>query len=224
MSELKITSAAAYVSALQEMENAPFDKVNPHFKSRYATYNSVREITNRTLILYQLAICENIVYREGNSFLRSEVRHISGDVVNFSEYRLKDDTTDQQRGSALTYARRYNRSMLCGISSEEDDDGNEASAAPQKREKLKGPLQITALKTQLNNCWRELDKCESLEEFEQVKLDYAAVLSQCKEEARELLIGTGDGISFNAFYSKKLLVLTEIQKQIDQDDIFPADR
>jgi hypothetical protein len=35
----------------------------------------------------------------------------------------------QKMGSAITYARRYSLSAICGIAADEDDDANAASAA-----------------------------------------------------------------------------------------------
>lgn len=51
----------------------------------------------------------------------------------------------QEFGSALTYARRYSLSLLTGVASEEDDDGNDQdkTQAPPKKDPPAPPLKIT---------------------------------------------------------------------------------
>lgn len=154
MSDDKKTPQHCYVLALTEMENAFFDKVNPHFNSRYSSYNSVRQTTTTTLAKYDLALSEKTTYQDGQFVLISEVRHITGEIVNSSSYPLNCNNKPQEIGSEMTYARRYNRSMLCGIASEEDDDANGANDAPEQNVQ-KGK---TALKQALNDLTKELNK------------------------------------------------------------------
>jgi hypothetical protein len=114
-------------AAQSEMGNAAYNKTNPHFKSKYADLAGVREATLPVLTKHGFAIIQTTEFREGVLLLRTELAHKAGDS-RISEYPIAPGTP-QQQGSALTYARRYSWSAITGIASEEDDDGNAASAA-----------------------------------------------------------------------------------------------
>jgi hypothetical protein len=112
-------------AAQAEMGNAAYNKVNPHFKSKYADLAGVREATLPILTKYGFAVIQTTFYLDGILFLKTELAHKSGDN-RVSEYPIAPGTP-QQQGSALTYARRYSWSAITGIASEEDDDGNAAT-------------------------------------------------------------------------------------------------
>jgi hypothetical protein len=114
-------------AAQSEMGNAAYNKTNPHFKSKYADLAGVREATLPVLTKHGFAIIQTTYFHEGVLILKTELAHKSGDN-RISEYPIAPGTP-QQQGSALTYARRYSWSAITGIASEEDDDGNAASAA-----------------------------------------------------------------------------------------------
>jgi hypothetical protein len=112
-------------AAQAEMGNAAYNKVNPHFKSKYSDLAGVREATLPILNKHGFAVIQTTFYLEGVLFLKTELAHKSGDS-RMSEYPIAPGTP-QQQGSALTYARRYSWSAITGIASEEDDDGNAAT-------------------------------------------------------------------------------------------------
>jgi hypothetical protein len=72
--------------------------------------------------------------QDGAFVLRYRLRHVSGDGEG-GEYPLPDParTTPQQVGSAITYARRYCLCAVTGIAADEDDDGQAAATARQRR-------------------------------------------------------------------------------------------
>ncbi len=117
---------AALAKAQSEMKSATFDKVNPHFKSKYASLSAVidavRDPLTRNGIAYvqRVSQCSNGVGVE-TVFLGHGGEFATGVVVV-----PLDKPTAQGMGSALTYARRYSLAMACCISADEDDDGNEA--------------------------------------------------------------------------------------------------
>lgn len=123
---------ADFVAAQAEMENATFNRVNPHFKSKYADLSAVREATMPALTKHGLAIIQMPTLKDGRLVLISRLIHKSGQVVAECEYPLTTDGKPQQVGSEITYARRYTWAALCGIASDEDDDANIAQSAPQK--------------------------------------------------------------------------------------------
>ena len=120
----------AYVAAQADLKNAAFDKENPHFKSRYATLAQVRDVISPALAKHGLAVLQATEMVESGFVIATRMVHESGQWFE-SVYPFQLDKP-QQMGSALTYARRYSLSAICGIASEEDDDGNAANASERK--------------------------------------------------------------------------------------------
>ena len=114
--------SADFVKAQAELKNAVFDKVNPHFKSKYATLSAVRDTITPILAKHNLAVLQGLV-RDGESwFLATRLLHSSGEWIE-TEYPF-GLAAPQAMGSNMTYARRYSLSAICNIASEEDDDAN----------------------------------------------------------------------------------------------------
>lgn len=144
--------------AQAEMENAAYNKVNPHFKSKYADYASVR---HATMPLHQHGFSVNsrmrIEYSPAGEIVRilkMTLRHHSVGVVDESEWVIVGDT-EQQRGSSMTYGKRYLLSGLAGIASEEDDDANEAMNAGVKQKsayQARSDKDYEALLHEMNAC------------------------------------------------------------------------
>lgn len=113
--------AAALAAAQGMMENAIFNRVNPHFKSKYADLAAVIKTARKPLSANGLSTVQTI----GDGVLHTRLLHTSGQWIA-SEYPLPMSGRPQEFGSALTYARRYSLSALLGIAADEDDDGNTA--------------------------------------------------------------------------------------------------
>jgi hypothetical protein len=135
--------------AQAEMENAAYNRVNPHFKSQYADFAAVRAATLPALNKYGFAITQSIVEVPDQNgavtkYLKTYLWHKSlPNPVTSCDFLIPPGTV-QQIGSAITYARRYSWSAICGIASEEDDDANEAMSAGR------GTSQETLGRVQLN--------------------------------------------------------------------------
>lgn len=119
-----------WVSALTEFENADLNKTNPHFKSKYADLSAVRKATLPTLKKYNLGIAQKTVIKDGEFVFVARMVHSSGVALDDAEFPLNRTQKSQQIGSEITYAKRYTWSTLCGISADDDDDGNAAQNAP----------------------------------------------------------------------------------------------
>lgn len=111
-----------------EMKNASFDKDNPFFKSKYATLAQVRDTVTPALTKHGLCIIQATSADDSRIVLSTRLLHKSGQWIE-STYPVAIGKP-QEMGSAITYARRYCLSAICGIASEEDDDGNEAQKSP----------------------------------------------------------------------------------------------
>ncbi len=124
--------AAALAKAQGEMKNAPFNATNPHLKNKFANLASVRDTVMPALSKHGIAVAQTIVPFDGRAALATRLMHISGEWME-SLCPLPDAPDMQKLGSAITYARRYSLSSICGIAADEDDDGNAASQPTQTR-------------------------------------------------------------------------------------------
>ena len=106
------------------MENAVMNRVNPHFKSKYADLAAIFDAARKPLSANGLAIVQTI----GDGVLHTRLLHTSGQWIA-SEHPLPMSGRPQEIGSALTYARRYSLSALIGIAADEDDDATGAEKA-----------------------------------------------------------------------------------------------
>lgn len=128
-SESIATLAAALTKAQAEIKNAPKSGTNPHFKNKYVPLDEM------------IPVCKEALNANGISFIQGAEQSESGDVLHLSTMLLhtsgewiestltmKPVKADPQGiGSCITYARRYSLAAICGVASEEDDDGNAAS-------------------------------------------------------------------------------------------------
>jgi ERF superfamily len=116
--------AAALAKAQGAMSSAAMNKVNPHFKSKYADLASVFDAARKPLSDNGLAVTQTI---DGPDLV-TRLLHTSGQWLE-SKYPLPVTARPQEMGSALTYARRYSLSAIIGIAADEDDDANAAEGA-----------------------------------------------------------------------------------------------
>lgn len=123
--------AAALAKAQGAMTNAALNKINPHFKSKYADLAAVLDAARKPLSENGLAVTQATEIRDGALVLVTTLHHTSGEWIA-SEFPLPASGRPQEMGSALTYARRYCLTALICNAADEDDDANAAEAAKQK--------------------------------------------------------------------------------------------
>lgn len=117
--------AKALATAQSQMKVAPFNKVNPHFKNKYADLTAVIDAVRKPLNDNSIAFTQTTEMSGGAFCLVTRLLHSSGQWLS-GEYLLPANVTPQQLGSALTYAKRYSLAAIVGISSDEDDDAEGA--------------------------------------------------------------------------------------------------
>lgn len=125
------TLVQALAKARAEMVPPKFNKVNPHFRSKYADLSSLLSSVIPPLSAHDIVLTQTTRRGEdGVLVLVTTLRHKDGGTIE-SEYPVLPVKQDPQGyGSALTYARRYSISCVCAIAAEEDDDGNGGSQVP----------------------------------------------------------------------------------------------
>lgn len=125
--------AAALAKAQGAMKNATLNKVNPHFRSKYADLAGIRDTVVPVLAANGIAVVQTMTDgNDGRVYLLTRLLHTSGQwIESLCPIQFVGDM--QKMGSAITYARRYSLSAICGISADEDDDANAASTPAQSK-------------------------------------------------------------------------------------------
>lgn len=124
---------AALAKAQGQMRPAAFNRVNPHFKNRYADFTSCMDAVRDPLSKNGLAISQMpSTTPDGKFVLVTLLAHVSGQWMA-GEFPLISAKQDSQGiGSAMTYAKRYSLCGMIGIVADEDvdasDDDGESAA------------------------------------------------------------------------------------------------
>ncbi|MHC9537736.1 ERF family protein [Dellaglioa sp. BT-FLS60] len=112
------------------------DAENPYLKNGYVTLEGVIATIDKGMEGTGLSfIQEAKTGALGQSvIIKTTLFHESGQYMELESLEIPSAKKDAQGlGSAITYAKRYALSTIFGITSEADDDGNEASNVTQKR-------------------------------------------------------------------------------------------
>jgi hypothetical protein len=130
--------AAALVKFQSTATAVHKNATNPHYKNRYADLAAVIEATRQPLADADLAVVQ---LPDGDDLV-TRVIHKSGQWIA-SRTPVKSAKPDAQGyGSALTYARRQSALAMLFCATE-DDDGQAASRAPQRKAT---PTQVQAVR------------------------------------------------------------------------------
>lgn len=138
----KSESIANLAKALSEFQakvtNPANTATNPFFKSKYAPLSDILTLVRPILGEFGLSIIQDPSTSGGDVTIKTTLLHLSGEFIESDPLTLKmEKVTAQGAGSAITYARRYAISAILGLSSEDDDDGNNAEGNG-KKEEVKG--------------------------------------------------------------------------------------
>lgn len=121
--------SAALVKAQGELNAVSKDGNNPHFRSKYATLQNIVESVRDVLRKNGLAVVQTFGQTDGTYIdLTTTLLHESGEWMSGVLTVRPTKIDPQGLGSAATYARRYALSAILGIVTDDDDDGNMASA------------------------------------------------------------------------------------------------
>jgi len=130
----KITEALFRFQSI--CESPKKDSYNPHFKSKYASLDSVIDTIRPAMKEAGLILIQDPIRHENEIGVRTRIIHRSGEWIEFEPVFIPAKKLDGHGiGSALTYARRYALSTALGLATESDDDANAASADTQPQHK-----------------------------------------------------------------------------------------
>ena len=126
----------ALLAAQVEFPEIPKDRENTYFKSRYSTLDAIFTATRPVLNKHRILIDHYTQKIEGRWHMVARLTFVPTKEERTNAYPLAenfDDMSPQAKGSEITYGRRYSFAPMIGITSDEDDDGNAATAAAPKK-------------------------------------------------------------------------------------------
>ena len=133
MSKTPASPYAAFAAALADMTSPTANKVNPAFKSRYATLDHILDTVRPVLAKHGLALTQSVHSEEGRVGVATRIVHSEGVIeLGSITVAVKPETSAQQVGGILTYLRRQSIQAGLGIATDLDDDGNESAVAPAR--------------------------------------------------------------------------------------------
>jgi hypothetical protein len=133
MSELilKPSLAAALAKANAEIHNPAFDKVNPHFKSKFASLAAVRNAIVPPYARNGLSIIQDLQSTDGGVACYTTILHASGESMTLGPLVMPVTKHDAQGVTgAGTYAKRVHLQAVACVVGDEDDDGETAVGRP----------------------------------------------------------------------------------------------
>jgi len=114
----------AFCAAQAEM---PMIELNKEVKTRtfsykYADLTEVVRKTRGCLTKHGLSVSQMFFQEEGILFIVTRLQHISGQWQQSLVAVTPDENTNQSRGKAITYAKRYAYAAIVGVVADEDED------------------------------------------------------------------------------------------------------
>ena len=139
-SESLANLAPALVKASAELRAITKDSTNPHFKSTYASLDTIIDAVRPVLSKYGIAIVQGAntphtdeAGRVTAFTVETMLLHASGEYLTNAVIMPMGKADPQGAGAAVTYGRRYALSAMLSLATEDDDDGNAAMPTPQQR-------------------------------------------------------------------------------------------
>lgn len=122
------TARQNLVAFLNAIGNVAADKVNPAFKSRYASLPELLDSVKAVAKDYDLAVHQSLSSADGTVRVTTTILHDNGEEFPAGSVAFKSDGLHEQKlASAVTYLRRLCLKTAVGIETDLDDDGAAAS-------------------------------------------------------------------------------------------------
>ena len=148
-SESIVEISKAMVEFHKEVKQPLKDKDNPFFRSKYVPLENVVEAITDVAPKHGLSFMQWALNDEsGRVGVATIITHESGEYIEFDPVFMQaEKNTPQGAGSLITYLKRYTLSAVFGITSDQDDDGNDASGGkqPQQNNKMATEKQLGLL-------------------------------------------------------------------------------
>lgn len=189
----EISAISAAVSAFQgEIEQPALNRENPYFKSRYVDLSGVLKSAQKLLAKNGLAVMQII---SGGDII-TLLTHKSGQWIK-SICPIGNYKTQQERGSAITYTKRYAICAILGIAADTDDDGNSATDADKKNNAKTAQQPQQGSDVLLMQALKELNACKNYQQYGELWVKWSNTAPElckpnspfykaCQQKAKEL--------------------------------------
>jgi hypothetical protein len=162
------------------------------YEFAYATLSGIIDAIRKPFFENGLCFTQTLTREDSKLILRTRIGHSSGQWIATSLPVEAREQSAQGLGSAITYAKRYTLSAICGIAADEDDDAGAAEAAHVEQQKRRGrpPKVATVPYSGDKSAWvrmflDEAEKCQSIKELKTYIEANSTEISQFKEQSPE---------------------------------------
>lgn len=119
----------ALIKFQKNVKAIPKNKINPHFKNRYAELSTVIDVCRPTLNEFGLSVFQTFRTVESMNVLVTTLCHESGEIIESCIF-LPELADAQKLTGAITYLRRSSYLSILGLVADDDLDGNDAVDLP----------------------------------------------------------------------------------------------
>lgn len=140
--------AAALAKAQGTMKNPAFDRINPAFKSPYASLAAIRDAAVPVLSANNISVVQSLRGTESGVECETMLMHASGQWISDTLALPATKKDAQGLASVSTYCRRYGlQSLVCVVGDTDDDaEGDKGKPEPRKPAALTAEQQQYAAK------------------------------------------------------------------------------
>jgi hypothetical protein len=135
------------------------------FEYKYAPFEEVHRVIKAVFPQHGLMYQQGLVTRGEQYFVRTYVRHVSGEWTASDYPVIADRTGSQGFAGAVTYAKRNGLTLAVGIAAEDDDDGASAQAAAPEA-KPAPTTELALARAAVSRIRREIADAAFLEELD----------------------------------------------------------
>lgn len=192
----------ALLAAQRQIKDASKTATNPHFKNKYAPIEEVIGVCKAALNANGIVFIQGAEISDpGTLALSTRLLHESGEWIESTLTMTPAQNNPQGIGACITYSRRYGLAAICGLASDDDDDGNVASDVGKPAKEKPQPLAWYALPHGLELIaeFKELIGGAALSE--ELKEKSVAALLSCKQiqQATDMLADAKRKLETNGY-------------------------
>ena len=163
----------------------------------------------------------SIIQRPDGDNLHTVLLHSSGQYIDYGLYPLGKPAKHQERGSAITYARRYTSCCVFGISPEKDDDGASGNDSLGKAEPAKKSCFANASlrNTFMNNVIKSFEDAATV--------DALRLLSELNKEQIDKMAASGnehDALAVGEMRKRYVVALNAFKEMASQEDDYQREK
>lgn len=135
----------AFIKLVGALTNPRLNKVNPHFKSKYADLASIQKQLRPQLLLHEMAVCQSLNPVEKGNEVITTLWHVSGEWMESTILIPPRTDAAGDHGSSVSFMKRYALCAFVFISGDDDDDGGGADRARSRSGKSPGKAYMGAI-------------------------------------------------------------------------------